>query len=477
MTLEEKLEEAIVKDVPYEVPGNWIWVKWGSMGEFVAGSGFKPKYQGRLGLEIPFLKVGSLKEVDGYGFVHDESNTISEEDRLELRAKLIPKNALLFAKVGEAIRLNRRALVSRSSCIDNNTMSFTCSQKINYRYIYFFSRTLDLYDISNSTTVPSIRKSDLELISIPISPLKEQQRIVDKIESLFEKLDKSKELIEEARDDFEKRRSAILNKAFRGELSNSWRKNNSQVQVSKLIEKIKSENNKYINYNFDEHFENIQLPQEWRGVKLASISKKITDGSHNPPKKQEQGYPMLSAKNISKGILDLSKVDRYVTEEDFNKENKRTNIESGDILLAIIGASIGNIAIYDIEDRVVAQRSLCIIDTFINNKFIYYMLMSDYMQREMINKATGTAQPGLYLNSIREMIIPLPSLEEQKEIVRILDKLLEDESKIDELTKLEEQIELIKKSILAKAFRGQLGTNCEEDESAIELLKEILKKE
>ena len=68
----------------------------------------------------------------------------------------------------------------------------------------------------------------------------------------------------------------------------------------------------------------------------------------------------------------------------------------------------------------------------------------------------------------------IPSIEEQNEIVRILDKLLEEESKIEELTTLEEQIELIKKSILAKAFRGQLGTNCEEDESALELLKEII---
>ena len=105
------------------------------------------------------------------------------------------------------------------------------------------------------------------------------------------------------------------------------------------------------------------------------------------------------------------------------------------------------------------------------------MLMSDYLQNEMINKATGTAQPGLYLNSIREILIPLPTIQEQEEIVRILDEFLEEERKIEELTALEEQIELIKKSILAKAFRGQLGTNCEEDESALELLKEILSKE
>ena len=70
----------------------------------------------------------------------------------------------------------------------------------------------------------------------------------------------------------------------------------------------------------------------------------------------------------------------------------------------------------------------------------------------------------------------MPPLEEQKEIVRILDKILEEEDKIEELTQLEEQIELIKKSILAKAFRGELGTNRAEEDSAEELLREILGK-
>ena len=84
-------------------------------------------------------------------------------------------------------------------------------------------------------------------------------------------------------------------------------------------------------------------------------------------------------------------------------------------------------------------------------------------------------QSGVNQNVLRkEVIIPLPSLEDQKEVVKILDKLLEEEAKIEEITAIEEQIELIKKSVLAKAFRGQLGTNCEEDESVLELLKEIL---
>lgn len=91
--------------------------------------------------------------------------------------------------------------------------------------------------------------------------------------------------------------------------------------------------------------------------------------------------------------------------------------------------------------------------------------------------ATSTTIAYVNKSGCNSLPINLPPIEEQKEIVRILDKLLEEESKIEELTVLEEQIELIKKSILAKAFRGQLGTNCEDDENALELLKEILNKE
>ncbi|MDE6636088.1 MAG: hypothetical protein K2K09_05715, partial [Lachnospiraceae bacterium] len=88
LSLEEKLEQALVPvgEQPYEVPENWCWVKWGIIGEFVAGSGFKKDYQGHTGYEIPFYKVGSLKYADASGYLYDESNTITEEIRKELKA-------------------------------------------------------------------------------------------------------------------------------------------------------------------------------------------------------------------------------------------------------------------------------------------------------------------------------------------------------------------------------------------------------
>lgn len=111
----------------------------------------------------------------------------------------------------------------------------------------------------------------------------------------------------------------------------------------------------------------------------------------------------------------------------------------------------------------------------INPMFINYFMNSIFAkERCMEVKSDGVSQSNINAEKLGDFDIPIPPIEEQNEIVKILDNLLGDESKIEELTKLEEQIELIKKSILAKAFRGELGTNDPEEESSIELLKEIL---
>lgn len=222
LTPEEKLTQALVPDVerPYRVPENWCWVKWGNVGEFVAGSGFKNEYQGFTEYEIPFYKVGSLKNSDTHGFIYDNSNTINEEIRLKLKANIIPPYSVLFAKIGEAIKLNRRSINEIACCIDNNMMAFI--PKCLMRYAFYWTCGVDLYEYANATTVPAIRKSDLEMIPFPLAPLAEQQRIVDRIESLFAKLDEAKEKAQVVVDGFEDRKAAILHKAFTGELTAEW---------------------------------------------------------------------------------------------------------------------------------------------------------------------------------------------------------------------------------------------------------------
>ncbi|MBU3136746.1 restriction endonuclease subunit S [Clostridium gasigenes] len=194
--------------------------------------------------------------------------------------------------------------------------------------------------------------------------------------------------------------------------------------------------------------------------------------------------PFLVEVNLYNGILDLSRNRVYVPENiDGNLINKYS-VKQGDILLTLTGTKYKRdygftVLIQDNKELLLNQRILSITPKEgIVTSYIYYFLRSELFRDIFFSQETGGVNQGNVSGKFVESVnINIVSIEEQKEIVRILDKFLEEGSKIDELTQLEEQIELIKKSILAKAFRGELGTNCEEEESSLELLKEIFSKQ
>lgn len=184
---------------------------------------------------------------------------------------------------------------------------------------------------------------------------------------------------------------------------------------------------------------------------------------------------MLSAQNIGySSFINMDKV-RYLSKDNFDKCHKRTCLEDGDILFSSVG-SIGNAMVYREKenDKITFQRSVTIIKTKINPYYLRYVLLSPYCQQIFKTESIGTAQKGFYIKQMKNLIVPVPTIEEQQEIVNILDKLLVKYSKIKDLEKQLEKIELLKKAILAKAFRGELGTNNPDEESAENLLKEIL---
>jgi type I restriction enzyme S subunit len=147
------------------------------------------------------------------------------------------------------------------------------------------------------------------------------------------------------------------------------------------------------------------LPEGWIKVKLEDISKQITDGSHNPPKAVDKGVPMLSARNIENNNITFDDV-RFITEEDFENENYRTKIETGDVLLTIV--AIGRTAIVSNNNNVFTlQRSVAAIKPLINSKFLMYCFQSPLFQKKLIENAKGTAQKGVYLKTLRSLEIPI----------------------------------------------------------------------
>ena len=217
-----------------------------------------------------------------------------------------------------------------------------------------------------------------------------------------------------------------------------------------------------------------EVPESWVWTTFGNVCKKLTDGSHNPPPKRSNGYTVISAQNIKNGKIVFTDKDRYSDELGFQKENPRTQITNGDIILGIIGGSIGNVAIFDLSVPVIAQRSISIIDTYVSNIYCFYLLQSTIFQSLFLEKSIGNAQAGVYLGELDKLYIPLPPLSEQQRIVAEIKKwfaLIDqiEQGKVD----MQTIIKQTKSKILDLAIHGKLVPQDPNDEPAIELLKRI----
>ncbi|TQP89996.1 restriction endonuclease subunit S [Vibrio cholerae] len=165
-------------------------------------------------------------------------------------------------------------------------------------------------------------------------------------------------------------------------------------------------------------------PSGWSFARLGDLAVKLTDGSHNPARDFGSGYPMFSSQNVHFGTIDFSSPSRYVDEDNFLKEDSRTQIVPGDILLTIVG-TIGRAAVVPIDaPKFVLQRSVAVIKTSLIPEFLVYYLASPSCTSYFEANGKGTAQKGIYLGKLAEMPIVVPSLEEQRRIVIKVDELM-----------------------------------------------------
>ena len=284
--------------------------------------------------------------------------------------------------------------------------------------------------------------------------------------------------------DTKKLRQKILDLAIRGKLVPQ---DPNDEPASVLLERIKEEKERLIKEgkikrskktvsSDTPHYENVpfEVPKGWVWTTFGNVCKKLTDGSHNPPPKCSNGYTVISAQNIKNGKIVFTDKDRYSDELGFQKENPRTQITNGDIILGIIGGSIGNVAIFDLSVPVIAQRSISIIDTYVSNIYCFYLLQSTIFQSLFLEKSIGNAQAGVYLGELDKLYIPLPPLSEQQRIVTEIKRwfALIEQIEFDKAD-LQTTIKQTKSKILDLAIHGKLVPQDPNDEPGIELLKRI----
>ena len=449
LTPEERLQVALVPEgeQPYPVPGNWCWtyIKFG----FDVTSSKRVHKEDWLSQGIPFYRTRELVKLSENGCVDNEL-FISEKLYNSFVAEYgVPqKGDLLISGVGTigvpyVINENQKFYFK-----DGNIIWFKNRGLFHPKYVYFLYKSTfidnQIHQMSSGTTVDTYTIINANATVVPLPPFSEQQRIIDRIESLFAKLDEAKQKAQDALDSFETRKAAILHKAFTGELTAQWRKEHGVGMES------------------------------WKEETLESVCYSIFDGDHMPPPKSEQGIPFLVISNVNTGHLSFENT-RFVPESYYEALSDTRKPEYGDVLYTLVG-SYGIPVIVDREHPFCFQRHMALLKPKnIDSYYLWYILQSREMFEKATQIATGTAQLTVPIKGLRQLKFNCASANEQGEIVRILDDLLAKEQQAKETAEgVLEQIDLIKKAILARAFRGELGTNDPSEESAVELVKQVL---
>lgn len=445
LTIEERLQQALVpaEEQPYEVPENWVWVRLGAIAEIVTGGTPSKKHPEYYGGNFPFYKPSDL---DQGRLTYDASEYLSEEGKKVSR--IIPKNSTAVCCIGSIGKCGYLMCEGTTNQQINSAIP-----KINSLCLYYYLCTenfvQNLLSMASATTIAIVNKSKMESCAFPLPPLSEQQRIVERIEELFAKLDEAKERLQEVADSFAVRKAAILHKAFTGELTKQWR------------------------------LENGVSDESWEEKTLQDVcSMKITDGTHKTPVycDSEKGVKFLSAKDITAEKICWDNI-KYIVPELHEELYKRLAPQVDDVLLAKNGTT-GVAAIVETDDIFDIYVTLAVLrpeKSIIYPLYLLKVVNSPLCKEQFAQHLTGIGVPNLHLRDIKEVLIPLPTLPEQDEIVRLIDDLLAREHKAQQATEQAlASIDLMKKSILARAFRGELGTNKASEASALELLKQVL---
>ena len=350
---------------------------------------------------------------------------------------------------------------------------------------------------------PNISPKEIEEFPVPLPPLNEQKRIVAAIESLRNRSQNARSALSAIPELCDKFRQSVLAAAFRGDLTADWREQNPDVEpASALLERIRTA--RFRNWERNEHrkalikgthSENIKgrkytepglsvdtsietiSPKSWLLVSVDQITFLVTDGKHGDCQDEpNSGYFFLSVKDLYEGSLHYENA-RQIQKQDFQEVHYRTNLEIGDVLVTNAG-TIGRVAVakdLDKVSRTTFQKSIAILKPVKEVVMFEYLAMYIENSVSHLNKqSSGTAVKNLLLRDLKAFIIALPSLEEQSEIVCRVKGLLAFANRLESSYQdAYTRFDYLDRSILAKAFRGELVEQDPNDEPASVLLERI----
>ena len=424
---QKPLPEITEEEIPFEIPENWRWVRLGEISLLNIGLTFKPteiSNEGTIVLRSSNIKNGKI----------DLSDIVRINKEIPV-SKLAKKNDLLIC-----VRNGSKKLVGKTAIIENDNFAFgafmsICRSKC-YKYLYYYLSSplfRGNFDSVTTTTINQITQTNLKNRIVPLPPLAEQKRIVEKLDNVLANIDELKANEEKLsilqRNFPDKLKKSILQSAIQGKLTEQLA---TDDKVEDLLQAIKEEKERLIKEKkikkqkplpeITEEEIPFEIPKNWKWVRLGEIG--ITQTGNTPSRLHSEyignDIPFITPKDISdKGIIynnqGLSELGKTVA----RICNKDT------ILQVCIGGSIGKT---NIVNREVAfnQQINSIYPIFCISRYVFMVMQSAYFIIKMRNKAGGTATPIINRGIWDTILIPLPSLAEQKRIVEKLDKLLAD---------------------------------------------------
>ena len=388
--------------------------------------------------ELQYIDIGN---VDISGLISPPDTMIFED---------APSRARRVINNGDTIVSTVRTYLKAIAFIDSNENNLIASTGfailspnglLNSKYIYYIISSQKVIDTISSLSVgvsyPAITASELGRIPMWFpKDIAEQQAIADYLDKKTGLID---ELISKKRRQIElltEQRQGVINQAVTKGLDPNVEMKDSGIEWLG------------------------EIPKHWEIPKFKFTCSLIKDGTHLPPLRQKEGIPLLSVRNMVKGKFINLPDDSLISENDYHNLTKTFRVEQYDVLLAIVGATLGKVAIVEKMNRFAIQRSIAVFRTIpdiLDYKYLAYFMRSEVYQKLLWQNVGFSAQPGIYLSDLSNFNLTVPPLSEQINIVSKVEHL---ESELfNAISKAEQQIELLQEyrtALISEAVTGKI---------------------
>lgn len=421
-------------------PSHWEQVNIGEVAKVVGGGTPTSTDQGNFTDHggIPWLTPADLS---GYRqqYIERGARNLTEQGYKACSARKMPAGTVLFSSRAP---IGYVAIAKNELATNQGFKSFVLSNGLDSRFVYYCLRYIKpiAEQRATGTTFKELSGSAAAKLPFLIAPEPEQKRIADKLDDLLARVDACRERLNRVPAMLKRLRQTIFGAAVKGTLING------------------------------------RMAHSWTRVSLAEVCHSITDGDHQAPPQAKSGVRFITIAAINDRKLRLEKATRYVPPSYFEGLKPERRPQTGDVLFSVTG-SICIPALVEQDTEFAFQRHIAILKPDrekIEPRYLYIALSTDDIAAQGTAVATGSAQMTIPLKGLRALSIPLPSLEEQVQIVNRVDALLDliDRSEA-RLADAMLSVNRLTPSLLAKAFRGELVAQDLNDEPVGELLRRI----